>query len=601
MKRIIFLVTVGAVAAFAGWYIWNLSQQASSVSVSVLLPRETIFLAHMQDFNRTRDQWHQSDLYQLYSEPAVQDFLRKPLANIPKRDAASQTLREIEQLDPKNAFFALTSIDNNSPKLVGGFRFRGSIADAERVIGKWRSTFLEKNPGAKREKLQYERHEIELVTATAFTLATTYARPWFFAATDLTELKALLDRADGRARNPKETLDTDAAYRAATSRRPLNYAVFFYLQPKTFAERLAALRAAVQSAAAANQRTMLEKVRTISGVTRFENGKIHDLLFLGMPKLEQDVPLTRSSLTLGTKETFFYLSMLLNLGEKVDTLNQAAGIGGAVQKLFQAFSDSGITADDWKAAFGMELGSLADWPSSAHWPSLLLTLPVKNMTKAGEIVEAATRADDNAIWTRTEKNGVRYFSMQSPASFIAVTPTIALSSRILIAGFNPVSVEEAVKRSEGTSSELADSQTYKAAERLLSAPTNFFAYVDLAFLYSRLDASLRPMLLMAAAFMPALTSSVDLSKLPSPEVITKHLSPIVSSQRYDRDGYVAESVGPVTLDQSVIGLAILSGLGATARQNAGSGLTGWGSSPAVTPQRALSSSPSPTPSPGGTP
>jgi hypothetical protein len=547
----------------------------------------------MQDFNRTRDQWHQSDLYQLYSEPAVQDFLRKPLTNLPKRDAASQTLREIEQLDPKNAFFALTSIDNNSPKLVGGFRFRGSIADAERVIGKWRSTFLVKNPDAKREKLQYERHEIELVTAATFTLATTYDRPWFFAATDLTELKALLDRADGRGRNPKETLDTDEAYRTATSRRPSNYAVFFYLQPKTFAERLAALRAAVQSAAAANQRTMLEKVRTISGVTRFENGKIHDLLFLGMPKLEQDVTLTRSSLTLGTKETFFYLSMLLNLGEKIDTLNQAAGIGGAVQKLFQAFSDSGITADDWKAAFGVELGSLADWPSSAHWPSLLVTLPVKDMTKAGEIVEAATRADDNAIWTRTEKNGVRYFSMQSPANFIAVTPTIALSSRILIAGFNPVSVEEAVKRSEGTSSELADSQTYKAAERLLPAPTNFFSYVDSAFLYSRLDASLRPMLLMAAAFMPALTSSVDLSKLPSPEVITKHLSPIVSSQRYDRDGYVAESVGPITLDQSVIGLAILSGLGATARQNAHSGLTGWGSSPAVSPQ--------PSPSPSGTP
>ncbi len=602
MKRIIFLVTAGAVVAFAGWYVWNLSQQASSASVSVLLPRETIFLAHMQDFNRTRDQWHQSDLYQLYREPAVQDFLRKPLANLPKRDAASQTLREIEQLDPKNAFFAVTSIDNNSPKLVGGFHFRGSIADAERVIGKWRSTFLEKNPGAKHEKLQYERHEIELVTAATFTLATAYDRPWFFAATDLTELKALLDRADGRTRNPKETLDTDEAYRAATSRRPSNYAVSFYLQPKTFAERLAALRAAVQSSAAAKQRTMLEKVRTISGVTRFENGKIHDLLYLGMPKLEQDVTLTRSSLTLGTKETFFYLSMLLNLGEKIDTLNQAAGIGGAVQKLFQAFSDSGIATDDWNAAFGMELGSLADWPSSAHWPSLLLTLPVKDLTKAGEIVEAATRADDNAIWTRTEKNGVHYFSMQSPASFIAVTPTIALSSQILIAGFNPVSVEEAVKRSGGTSSELADSQAYKAAEQLLPAPTNFFAYVDSALLYSRLDASLRPMLLMAAAFMPALTGSVDLSKLPSPEVITKHLSPIVFSQRYDRDGYVAESVGPITLDQSVIGLAILSGLGATARQRAGSGLTGWGSSPAVSPQPpALSSSPSPTPSPGGTP
>jgi hypothetical protein len=106
---------------------------------------------------------------------------------------------------------------------------------------------------------------------------------------------------------------------------------------------------------------------------------------------------------------------------------------------------------------------------------------------------------------------------------------------------------------------------------------------------------------MAAAFMPALTSSVDLSKLPSPEIITKHLSPIVSSQRYDRDGYVAESVGSVTLDQSVIGLAILSGLGATARQNAGSGFTGWGSSPAVSPQPSLSISPPPAPNPSGTP
>ena len=592
MKRVLLLVIIGAVAAFGGWYVWNLSQKTSSAYVSVLLPRETIFLAHMPDFNQTRDQWHHSDIYLLYREPAVQDFLRKPLANFSKRDTASQTLREIEQLDPKNAFFALTSIDNNSPKVVGGFRFQGSVAEAERVVGKWRSKLLEKNPGAKREKLQYERHEIELVTATPFTLATAYDRPWFFAATDLTELKGLLDHADRRAKNPMEILDTDEAYRAAVSRRPSNYAVFFYLQPKTFAKRLAALRAAIQSSAA-NQRTMLEQVRSISGVTRFENGKINDLLFLGMPKLEQDVALTRSSLTLGTKETFFYLSMLLNLGEKIETLNQAAGIGGMVQKILQSFFNSGITSDDWKAAFGAELGSLADWPSSAHWPSLLLTLPVLDSAKAGKVVEAVARTDPGATWTQTEKDGVRYFSMQSPGSLIAITPTIALSNRILIAGFNPASVEEAVKRSGGTASELADSPTYKGAERLLPAPTNFFSYVDTALLYSRLDAALRPMLLMAAAFMPAMTKSVDLGKLPSPEVITKHLSPIVSSQRYDRDGYVAESIGPVTLDQSVIGLAIFSGIGAATRQKAGAGLAGWGASPTINPQPTLTPSPTP--------
>src|SRR5437870_13641593 len=312
-----------------------------------------------------------------------------------------------------------------------------------------------------------------------------------------------------------------------------------------------------------------------------------------MSKLENNATLSRSSLTLGTKETFFYLALLLNLGEKMEALSQAATLGAAVQEAFQDFAISGIAADDWKAAFGLELGALEDWPSSAHWPSLLLTLPVLDVAKASKIIEAFTRADEGAIWTQTEKDGVHYFSKQSVATLVAITPTIALSDRILIAGFNPVSVEEAVKRSAGNSSELADSQTYKAAERLLPAPTNFFSYVDTALLYSRLDAALRPMLLMAAAFMPAMTKSVDLGKLPSPEVITKHLSPIVFSQRYDRDGYVAESIGPVTLDQSVIGLAIFSGIGAATRQKAGAGLAGWGASPTINPQPTLTPSPTP--------
>jgi hypothetical protein len=45
-----------------------------------------------------------------------------------------------------------------------------------------------------------------------------------------------------------------------------------------------------------------------------------------MPKMESrvDETLTQSSLTLGTKETFFYLSSLVKLGEKLETLNPAA-------------------------------------------------------------------------------------------------------------------------------------------------------------------------------------------------------------------------------------------------------------------------------------
>jgi hypothetical protein len=583
MKRILLLLIALTIAAFAGWYYWNFFQKISSAPIAALLPQETIFVAHVPDFNRAQDEWQHSDVYQLYREPAVQDFLRKPLGNVPKTDAASQILREIEQLAPRNAFIALTSIDNNNPKLVGGFRFRGSKEEAQRIISRWRSGLLGQNSSLKSEKVQYRRHEIEVVKAAAFSVATAYDPPWFFAATDVPELQRLLDHADRRGSDPDNRLDKDEAYRAAISHRPSNYAAFFYFQPKTFSQRLAALRAAVGSTPAPGDGTLLEKMRCITGSMRFENGKIHDVLFLGMAKLEQDT-LTRSSMSLGTKETFLYLAMLLNLGEKMDTLNQAATFAGT--KAFQALSDSGVTAADWKAAFGIELGSLADWPSSAHWPSLVVTLPVMDAAKATKIVEALLHSDEEASWAQTEKGGVRYFSKQSVSSLVSITPTIAVSDRILIAGLDSISVEEAIKRSANASSELAESQTYKAAARLLPAPTNFFAYIDIALLYSRLDASLRPMLLMAAAFVPAVASSIDPGKLPAAEIITKHLSPIVSSQRYDGDGYIAESIGPITLDQLGIGVAVLSSLGAAARR------TGWSPPATVIPP---TSSPSPTP------
>src|SRR5437764_13727769 len=265
MRRILLLIIAVTVAAYAGWYYWNFSQRISSAPVAGLLPRDTIFLAHMPDFNRTQNEWYQSDIYQLYREPAVQDFLRKPLGNVQKQNPVSQTLQEMEQLDPKNMFFALTSISDSAPSVVGGFRFRGTQEEADRVIGKRPALLLDQRPGTKGEKLQYQGHEIDVAKATPFTLATTYDRPWFFAATNVAGLKALLDRVDRRAKSSGETLENDEAYRTAISHRPSNYAVSLYLHPKAFSERLAVLRAAVESSPPPSETTMLEKMRCIAG------------------------------------------------------------------------------------------------------------------------------------------------------------------------------------------------------------------------------------------------------------------------------------------------------------------------------------------------
>src|SRR5260370_34107273 len=103
----------------------------------------------------------------------------------------------------------------------------------------------------------------------------------------------------------------------------------------------------------------------------------------------------------------------------MDALNQAAAFAGT--KMFQALGDSGITAADWKEAFGIELGSLGDWPSSAHCPSLLVTVPVTDTTKARQIEEALLAAEETRSWTATEKRGVRYSSEPATASLCAMT------------------------------------------------------------------------------------------------------------------------------------------------------------------------------------
>lgn len=551
MKRLGILILLAAVVAGGVVYTVRHAQSASHAAVTALLPRTTIAFVHLPDFNRSRDDWHRTDIYKISQEPAVREFLNRPLSKVPQRDATSQTIADIEKLSAKDAFLAVTSIENNEPHLVGGFRFRGSESDAEKVITRWRSELV--RDSAQHETVDYEQHKIDIAGAAPNQIATVYDGQWFFASNDLAELKTVLDRADGRQKD--QLLESDETLRRAMRHMPATYAMLFYVQPKWVSEKLATLRNAIS--AAGNQSGIVDQIRSVCGATRFEGGKMRDVLFVGMPQAQPERKLTRSSLDLGTTDTFLYLATLIN-PDNMTGINQAGLAAGTwLQKVFDAAVRGGVTADDWKAAFDLELATVADWQESAHWPSIIATLPVKDFARASKVVDVMTHAiDEDAAWTKTEKNGVVYFYMQTPAALLAITPTIALSNQRLVVGLDSVSVESAINRNAKSSSGLTNSPTYKSAVRTVPTPTGAFVYLDTALFYSRLDAALRPMLLMSAAFMPAISDYVDVGKLPPPEVVAKHLSPIVSSQHYESDGYVTESVGPVTLSEAAIGFAL---------------------------------------------
>ena len=102
-----------------------------------------------------------------------------------------------------DAFFAVISIESNAWKWDGGFRCSGDTEKAAKIVEDWRTRALGGGPGLKHETIEYQGRQIHNDSAGIVQVWTVWAGPWFFFANDLENLKALLDRADGRVKDPR--------------------------------------------------------------------------------------------------------------------------------------------------------------------------------------------------------------------------------------------------------------------------------------------------------------------------------------------------------------------------------------------------------------
>lgn len=605
MKRFILLVMAAAIAAVvAAFAIWHFSRghvaRTSSAVVAGLLPRETILLAHLPDFNQTRSQFHESDVYQIWREPTVQAFLEKPLSK-KQSTGTRQTLRDFESLEMKDAFVAVTSLQNSAWKIVGGFRFKGTAEEAEKIVGGWRAKFM-RGAEPKRETVEFQKHQIEVQTSGILTVSSCYDDGWFVAANDIEQLKALLDRIDGRQKDHSSTLAADETFAAAQKHTQASFAGLVFARLDRFFQEL--LPKVEETSEPSGSPPIYRQIRSFCGTIAFDGGKIRDVLFVGMPQLINVGELSRASLAAATRDAFLYAAGFLNLPAATQTNAGSPHLPAALGQITAPLAAAGITMDDWNAAFGQEFGLIGEWPATAHFPTLIATLPTKDLAKATQLLGTAAKADSARQWTQSDKDGVHYFSSEAGNPFLPLSPTLALSPTMLVAGLDLGTVQSAVGRIGKHSSELAATEIFQTAERSVPESRQAFAYLDTALLYARLDAAIRPMLFMSAAFVPGMGEQVDMDKMPPAEAITRHLNPVVMSQRYDGDGYVAESVGPVTMYQTVAGLGAAIGAGAIAYQHQkDGGLPGFHSFPGVTapkPSQAASPSPpmsNPSPSP----
>ncbi|MFN2623906.1 MAG: hypothetical protein ABR611_13795 [Chthoniobacterales bacterium] len=562
MRKLQLLILAAAVAAGVIWWAFYRTHHTSSLGVASLLPRETLALVHLPDFNRSRDDWHRTDLYQLWQEPSVQEFLEKPRANLQTNGRISQTAGEISSLEMKDAFFAVISIESSAWKWDGGFRCSGDTEKAAKLVEDWRTRALGGGPDLKHETIEYQGRQVHNDSAGIVQIWTAWAGPWFFFANDLENLKALLDRADGRVKDPRTALSADDTFLAVSKHMPASYAALIF-------GRVAQLVEKVSPAAepqASDKFSMVRQIRSFGAAMAFDGGRIRDTVFVGMPRAADPANLNRASLSIASKDTFFYAASLVDLRKEMEpgTRTPVFGWLSGLQKIMESLSANGITLEEWKSAFGSEVGLIGSWAANSQWPSIVAATAVKDSAKANQIVTTITASkSDDFHWRHREKDGAHYYSTSSGLELFSFSPTIGLSDRMLVIGPDTGSVEMALKHSGGGSSELAATRNFQNAERAVATPQQAFVYLDPAFVYARFDTSLRPLLAMGAAFLPALSDTIDVSKLPPAEIVARHLSPTVMSQSYRGDGYVAESVGSVPFYETVVGAVTASVIATT--------------------------------------
>ena len=143
MKRVALFALIAVLVAGGILFAIRRGALTPHPAVATLLPKDTVALVHLPDLNRMRDQWHDSDIYKLYQEPAMQDFLRKPMAQIPKRDTTAETLRDVEQLEIKDGFAASPRLKTRIPSCWRDFALEQSEATRKQSSangsGKYRS------------------------------------------------------------------------------------------------------------------------------------------------------------------------------------------------------------------------------------------------------------------------------------------------------------------------------------------------------------------------------------------------------------------------------------------------------------------------------
>jgi len=555
MKKLLLLVLVVVLAVVCWW--WLKHQAHHEVEMTALVPADAIFFAQVSDIPRTEDRWKTTEIAQIFAEPAMQDFLKKPLGSAPKQSQQAQD--DWAKAQPTRGYLALAKINGTIPVVSAGFEYQGDRKTVEDMLAKAMDELKKAEPNGRADLLQYNGATIETYALPQATVATAFSGNWFFATDDVDEMKATLDRFGGKA--PAAVLEGADSFKTCMAQMPKEADALFYFVPKEVVSRLKMLLLATGQSANQQGFDKLDKVLAVAGATKIEGPVIRDAFFSYAPDLPLDGALEKHAIALTSAGTLMFFTSVLQWPDKLqlpDPATDVTGYGKLLAGLQAGLAAQGITLEDALKAFSPEGAFSLDWADGALQPSALVTLDVKDHAKAQKVLDLLTGGAFGEAWTKASENGADYYGLSSDG-FSFFKPTLALSDRFFVAGITYSSVKDALESAKATGNKLDQSPDYKTALDSVKPASFGFGYVDTKRLVDKVYGQLRPLIMMYAGFSKEASDYMDASKLPEAVVFSKHLTPIIYSSSKVAGGSLLESVGPVTMPEAAMGLGVIGG------------------------------------------
>lgn len=554
MKRI--FLPIAVVLIFAGAVIYLQHRLPRARQVAEWLPGDSILFEDIPDIHRTADRWPDTELAQIIDEPEVQAFLERPSTEIQRHTGLDQWLAQARRIDPLHCFLAAAGWSANSsfPRLITGLEFAGSRQDVDAIVDNLRKKAQEAWPEGKSDIEKYGSGDIETFTTPNFTAALAYRGQWLFISSDAALLKATLDRFEGQ--HDPDSLAELPAFQKSLQNLPSAPDSIFFLRPALLADQAASVALMLNPTADVHATDDIKNIDALSIGFKLDGEVMRDACYVIESEPASGQPLTKDALKLASKDTILLLSERATIPGNTkmpDPKSDPSGVLGLLASYLKIFSDQGLGQQQFGQAFGPESGLVVDWPSDAMMPTPFAMLDVRDPALARKFLDtlAALPLAAGIDFTHQDAGPISLYSLPPTGiGFFPIQLTLGLTDKYIIGALSADTVKQAAERWKIGGAGLNATDDYEKSAPLVAEPENSFAYIDAKSIFGRVYGLFRGVASMG--LVPHLSEYVDLGRLPAPETITRHLSPIVASGSTKDGGLLNESAGPISSMQATL-------------------------------------------------